>query len=321
MADAHLPNFFIVGAPKAGTTSLYHHLRGHPDVYMSPMKETSYFADEIRFEKLVPELQAVGRRSSRELRSYLDSPTLDDRFGGIITEWSDYLRLFEQVANEAAIGEATPGYLWSPTAVRKIAKTFPNAKIIMILRNPIERAFSQFLQMSNTGSYALSFDEHIEACLRNRRTDQLSMVYPFLEYGLYGEQVQRYRDAFPPSQIGIWLYEETLVPGFLRAVYEFLGVDGNFVPDTTQRHLEQRIPRIPYVNRLLSRPGVGAGLKRCIPARIRPMVQRAIYRPRRSMAMSSHAREALLAFYREDVLTLGMKLGKDLSHWLERRPI
>ena len=94
----------------------------------------------------------------------------------------------------------------------RIAQVAPHARIIMILRNPVERAFSQYMQMSNTGLYRPSFEEHIAACLAQRSTNRITMVYPFLEYGLYSEQLDRYLDAFPRSQLGIWLYEETLLP-------------------------------------------------------------------------------------------------------------
>ena len=319
MTEGRLPNFFIVGAPKCGTTSLYHHLRQHPDIYMSPLKETSYFASEFRVENLAPELQKLGRRSSESLRRYLDCPPLAERFGGIVTKWQDYQLLFKQAGKESAVGEATPGYLWSPTAALRIAGAVPDAKIIMILRDPIERAFSQYLQMSNTGLYRMSFDDHVEACLARRGDGHISMVHPFLEYGLYSEQVQRYRDAFPLSRIGIWLYEETLAPGFLRSVYEFLGVSGDFVPDTSKRYLEQRVPRIPYLSRLLARPVAASVLRLLVPDLIRPVMRRIGYRRRRDISMSDGARRRMMTYYRADVELLAGMLGRDLSSWLDGR--
>ena len=274
MNETRLPNFFIVGAPKAGTTSLYHHLRQHPDIYMSPLKETSYFSNEFRVENLVSDLEGIGRQSQAELRRYLDTHPLGDRFGGMVTEWRDYLSLFEQAGMESAIGEASPGYLWSRTAALRIAQVAPHARIIMILRNPVERAFSQYMQMSNTGPYRLTFEEHIAACLAERSTDRISMVYPFLEYGLYSEQLDRYLATFPRSQLGIWLYEETLLPGFLQQVFEFLGVNAEFMPDTSKRYLEQHIPRITYLSRLAAHPAVASTLQMLVPETIRPMLKR-----------------------------------------------
>src|SRR5256885_16068929 len=95
------PNFFLAGAPKAGTTSLYHYLDQHPQVFMSPIKEPCYFSDEIRPEHLAAELQ---RPSG--LAEYLAGPMTEKRFGGPVCRWEDYLRLFERVQGAGAIGEA-----------------------------------------------------------------------------------------------------------------------------------------------------------------------------------------------------------------------
>jgi hypothetical protein len=192
----------------------------------------------------------------------------------------------------------------------------PQARIIIILRNPVERAFSQYMQMSNTGLYRLTFEEHIAACLVERTTDRISMVYPFLEYGLYSEQLDRYLAAFPRSQLGIWLYEETLLPGFLRQVFAFLGVHEEFVPDTSKRHLEQRIPRIPAMRRLLAEPHLSALLQVLVPVSLRPMLKQIVYRRRRNISMSIEVRRKLNDFYRADVAVLSQRLGKDLSQWL-----
>ncbi len=317
-AEGKLPNFFIVGVPKAGTTSLYHHLSQHPDVYMSPLKETSYFSPEMRIELLAPELRALGDRSAQNLRKYLDSPSplLEPYFGGVVTGWADYCRLFKGVGEETAIGEATPGYLWSQTAATRIAARFPEARIIAILRNPADRAFSQYLQMSNTGTYRVSFQAHLGACLASSATEEINMLHPFLEYGLYAAQLHRYRDVFPAAQIGVWLYEDTRRPCFLGDVFEFLGVDRSFRPDTSKRYLEQRVPRTPYLNRILQRPGVAAGLRSLVPQPMRSALRSLVYRSRGSVAMSNRERSMLIDHYREDIGKLEGMLGKDLSGWL-----
>ena len=316
MNERRLPNFFIAGAPKAGTTSLYHHLRQHPDVYLSPLKETSYFSTEFRVQNLVPELQARASRNDADLRQYFTSRPLGDRFGGWVTDLQDYLSLFEQAGRELAIGEASPSYLWSPSAATGIAQALPEARIVMILRNPAERAFSQYLQMSNTGSYGLSFDDHIEACLAVRGTDQISMIYPFLEYGLYSEQVRRYLALFPRAQLSIWLYEDTLHSGFLPQVFEFLGVNSGFAPDTSVRYLQQSVPKLPGLQPLLSRRVVASTLEMLVPKAVRPILKRVVYRPWACVTMSANTRTRLIEYYRADVTSLATLLGRDLSHWL-----
>ena len=102
-----LPNFFIVGAPKAGSTSLYHYLDQHPDIYMSPIKEPNYFATEIRPEIFSEDLLPRVEADLRALQEYLQGPMREKRLGGLVTEWDDYLKLFQNVKEERAIGEAS----------------------------------------------------------------------------------------------------------------------------------------------------------------------------------------------------------------------
>src|SRR5258708_108403 len=163
-----LPNFFIVGAPKAGTTSLYYYLGQHPDVYMSPVKEPNYFAEEIRLCNIGAQWQDWAQRENDSLQQYLLGPMQEKRFGGIVSNWTDYLKLFQNVNGEKAIGEASVCYLWSRTAARNIASTTPNAKIIMVLRNPVDRAFSQYKQAVASGLIGKSFREQVRKSLNNK---------------------------------------------------------------------------------------------------------------------------------------------------------
>ena len=140
-----MPNFFIVGAPKAGTTSLYHYLDQHPDVYMSPVKEPCHFSEEIRLQNFSQEMLPGVKPTCAPSRSTLRGPMTEKRFGGVGMEWDDYLRLFENVKGEAAIGEASALDLGSKTAARNIQLRVPNARILMVLREPVGRAFSNTL--------------------------------------------------------------------------------------------------------------------------------------------------------------------------------
>src|SRR6202012_2675308 len=97
-----LPNFFLAGAPKAGTTALYHYLAQHPDIYMSPVKEPNFFAEELRFENFSDHFRKLA-----ETRAPARGP---------VPEWADYVKLFEGVNAETAIGEASVSYFWSKNA-------------------------------------------------------------------------------------------------------------------------------------------------------------------------------------------------------------
>jgi hypothetical protein len=135
------PNFFIVGAPKAGTTSLYSYLDQHPQIYMSPIKEPSYFASELRPENFHSQFQLRMLREAENVRKYLAGPMTEKRFGGPVVDWESYLRLFQNAREGQAIGEASASYLWSASAAGNISARIPGARIVMILRDPAERAY------------------------------------------------------------------------------------------------------------------------------------------------------------------------------------
>src|SRR5665213_879648 len=100
---SRLPSFFIIGAPKAGTTSLYHYLDQHPEIFMSAIKEPHFFADEIREEHCDPELRRRMAGENYGLRDFLSGPMREKRFGGIVSDWEDYVRLFANAVNESAL--------------------------------------------------------------------------------------------------------------------------------------------------------------------------------------------------------------------------
>jgi hypothetical protein len=235
-----LPNFFLVGAPKAGTTSLYHYLAQHPQVYMSPIKEPCYFSDEIRPENLAPEI----RGDSRDVDEYLAGPMTERKFGGPVVRWEDYLRLYAAVRDEVAIGEASVIYLWSPSAARNIARVVPDARILIVLRDPIERAWSQYRDMVTQVGPRWSFDELVAASL-SYRGDQLTFEHPFLELGRYREQVARYTSSFAAVQIAHYEHFRGAPQSTLASIFRFLEVDDSFLPDMTRRHRERTVDPPP----------------------------------------------------------------------------
>jgi hypothetical protein len=311
-----LPSFFIVGAPKTGTTSLYHYLNQHPQIYMSPIKEPCYFASEVRLERFSPEFESCAKSRSRRLGAYLAGPRGVDP-GGIVADWEDYLKLFKNVDCETAIGEASVCYLWSSTAAANIFSQIPEAKIVMILRDPAERAFSQYLQYAANGMVRQSFREHIQCCARNT-SHEFNTLHPFLEYGLYYGQVKAYLDLFPSANVRIYLYEEAWndPPRFLKAIFEYLSVDSEFKADVSRRSLERRAPRLLTSRYMLRKSGLAPRLKTLIPRPIQESFRIALFKPRGSLRMRAPDRRYLCDYYRDDVGKLSSLLDRDLRTWL-----
>jgi hypothetical protein len=311
-----IPNFFIAGAPKSGTTSLHAYLEQHPQIYMSPLKETFYFAPEVRAENFTLTERERIRREAHDLEEYLRGDLRARRFGAVISNWDDYLRLFRFARDEIAIGEATPHYLWSQTAAHNIAAQIPHAKIIIVLRNPVERAFSNYLHLLRVGATRRSFREQVEANLRC--TEQLiGLDWPFLELGHYAQQIERYFKEFPREQIHISLYEELQGdPGRLLAeLLGFLGVERGFRIDVSQRHNESQVPRsVPAY--LLQRWPLLRKVARLTPRAVRSRARPLLLRSRASVTMDPADRAFLTDYYRDEIRALARLLNRDLSAWL-----
>ena len=280
MKPATLPNFFIAGAPKAGTTSLYHYLDQHPEIYMSPIKEPHYFASEIRLERFSERLRPRAEQDAGTLRAYLDSSMSEKRFGGVVTEWSDYLKLFRKAEGRKAIGEASVCYLWSESAAENIRRGIPDARIILILRNPVEMAFSMYIHTLRSGAIHCSFREAIEMGIE-QRGGPIDVMHPFLDMGFYHQQVKRYLETFLAERIVIYWYDEYQADParILADIFRFLKVDATFCPDMSKRYLEAGTPDV---------------------------------------MLDPADRAFLIEFYRDDISKLSDLLKRDLSSWSPR---
>src|SRR5581483_8954386 len=206
------PNFFIIGASKAGTTSLYEYLRQHPDVFMSEDKEPWFFCD-------IPD----------------PAPTSANRY-----TLDTYLDLFAGAGTCKAIGEASVSYLPSPAAAARIHERYPDARIILALRNPADRVHSWYRFLCQYGiepgltlEAALADEERRAAVAAEHRDsrymDELILYYHF---GLVASQIEPWTALFPRRQIHVMLFEDlkTRAIDTTKKVYEFLGVDPSFTP-------------------------------------------------------------------------------------------
>ena len=186
------PNFFVVGAPKAGTTSLYSYLKKTKGVYMSPVKEPHYFspviADFANMEK--------------------------------IREKNDYLVLFKDAKDEKAIGECSAGYLRDPKTPELIQKTIPHAKIIIILRDPLERALSHYLKHWRNGNVIEPFNVALRKFTESKEKESQFLHFT-IEPGFYYESVKRYLDIFGHDQVKIIIFEE-FVKNSRKTILEIL---------------------------------------------------------------------------------------------------
>ncbi|MEA2326119.1 MAG: hypothetical protein QOE68_1078 [Thermoanaerobaculia bacterium] len=275
-----LPNFLVIGAAKGGTTSLYHYLRQHPDIYMSPMKEPNYYTDED---------QLFGKRSIRSRNGYE--------------------QLFAAVNGERAIGEATPRYLNALTGIGRIQADLPGVRLIATLRQPADRGYSAYLQRFTDSREWRSADDVLQpgnylfesgyyhAKLRRYfdtfPRDQIKVI-------LFDDLIAR-----PQATV--------------QSLFRFLGVDADFPVDTSTRFNRTLSPRFVRLTRLfnatakavarnapwVSGTGLGTPLRRPLLRKPDP-IPPALWR-------------RLTDQYRDDITATGELLDRDLSHWLTPR--
>lgn len=284
-----LPTFVIIGAHKGGTTSLHAYLREHPDVFMTTVQEPCFFA-----------LEGQSRRNPDGTPS---RPMLQAQ--GAAYTWPEYVELFREVRDERAIGEKSPIYLPNPQAPHRIKQYLPDVRLIAVLRQPGDRAFSHYRMNVGSGSEKLPFDQAVKRELERTHL-RPGVVQPYLRYGFYADSVARYKEVFPPEQLRFYLYDDFSAdtPGVVADIFRYIGVDPTFTPRTDVRHNARPQRNRPLKSRIRSH--VAASVPRAVGLERPP-----------TTALSTATRRRLLDIYRPDILKLQDLLSRDLSAWLQ----
>ena len=301
-----LPNFLVIGAGKSGTTSLYHYLGQHPEVYMSPVKEPKFFALEGRGIYF----RGPGDRE-------MMTQTADNR---AVTTIEEYEALFSGVKDEKAIGEASPIYLHNDQAPARIKHHLPEAKLIAVLRDPVERAYSAYLHQVRDGREWLDFAEALRA-EEQRIRDDWAPGWRYKLVGFYHRHLTRYYDLFGGDRIRVYLYEDLGADpvAVSRDIFGFLGVDDSFAPDTSLRHNVSGIPKSKALVSIIKRPNpIKSVAKAVLPEGLRKRMSVSVQNRnlKKAPPMPEGAMRELVEAYREDVLKLQDLIGRDLSGWL-----
>jgi Sulfotransferase domain len=304
-----VPDFFIVGHPKCGTTALYEMLRSHPRIYMPSLKEPQFFASEMR----------VGARPQH----------LPDTL-------EDYLALFDGAGADQLLGEASPSYLRSHTAASSIAEVQPRARIIAILREPaslLRSVHLQFVQAVIETEHDLREALALEQDRREGRHLPRHGMWPqalqYSDHVRYVEQLRRYRSVFGPENMLVLIYDDFRADnaGTVRQVLRFLGVDdtapiGSVEANPTVGARSRSVHELVHAVAVGRGPvslRVNAALKALTPQGLRRRALRAV---RRTVVYGAPpaADEQLMAELRSrfkgEVLALSDYLGRDLvSVW------
>ena len=237
---------------------------------------------------------------------------------------SEYEDLFSGVDGERIVGEASTDYLYSDSALNALRSEFPNAKLVAILRNPAERAYSQYVQhVSQLREPCRRFWDAIELEEERKQSDWCHYWY-YRNLGFYGRQLSRYFEAFDAEQIRVFLFEDlrSNPKALFRELFDFLGVDASFQPDLkSDARNESAMPKSSRMHALLTGPSATRSIARRVvprPLRIAGLKWVASRRQTaKAPGLSPDERRQLLEGYREDIKLLETLIGRDLSGWLE----
>ena len=296
-----LPNFLIVGAAKSGTTALYHYLGQHPEVFLSPIKETNFFAQK-------------GKK--------IDFHGPKDNLGNhrkTITEIVDYNNQFINVADEKAIGEICPSYLYFKDAPKNIKEHIPDAKIIVILREPVSRAFSAWVHLTRDGREYLSFNDAI-ADEKRRIKDNWAGIWHYKEAGKYYGQLRRYYDSFPKENIKVIIYEDFKKDPLVvyKVICDFIGVKNSFEPNMTVKHNTGSLSNSQFLTNLFMKPNILKSLFRIIcPSFLRKKIEQIFFRANliNTPIISKENNNRLRLLYSKDIERLEELINIDLNDW------
>ena len=285
-------DFFIVGAPKAGTTSLYRYLSEHPQVEMSSQKEPDYFSDNAIHE------QGIYYGKNRV-------NTLDK-----------YESLFTQ-KESVVYGDASVSYLFYDNVAKDIKNYNPNAKIIIMLRNPIERAFSHYLMDCRLGLISDSFENIISKKSKHKNAHLYYQQY--IEVSKYANQIQRYLDLFDKENILLIDYEDFKknVSDTVDQAYNFLDISSVLTANINTHYNAFTMPKNKVIRFIYSFVFLRKTLNLFLPIYLVNIIRDSLFNADKKPELLKETRGQLRILFNDDIKKLNEVLGKDYSKWIK----
>ncbi|MCU1266145.1 MAG: hypothetical protein JWM21_2463 [Acidobacteria bacterium] len=294
------PDFFLVGAPKCGTTAMYQFLSQHPDIFLPENKEVHFFGTDL-----------YSPHYSRDLEKYLG--------------------LFAGATNQKRVGEGSVWYLYSKVASSEIKEFCPGAAILIMLRNPVDMIYSLhghrlYINSEDIEDFATALEAEEE---RRRGLRLPANPYPiaglyYREVGKYAEQVQRYFACFGREQVKVLLYDDFKADpaGVCREVFSFLGVSPAFPLEISVINASKKIRSRALASFLDPPPPLARKVARALTT---PEMRHKLFRTVQGMNTEHRPRQPLppdlkrrlLKGFAPDVQRLSELLGRDLSHWYQ----
>jgi hypothetical protein len=301
-----MPNFLVIGSAKCGTDALCNYLSQHPSIYMSSNKEPNFFVAEGAGD--IPYRGPGDRKALTDWDMWISTADA-------------YQALFANVTTERAIGEGTTWYLYDELAPGRIRRHIPDARLIAVLRNPVDRAYSAYTMLLRDGREPARDFATALAAEDERVRANWEPMWHYRRMGFYSSQLKRYYDTFDKAQIHVVLYDDfnARPREVVGDLFRFLEVDDTFEPDTSSRHNVSLVPRHQTFHMLVAGDNpVKSLVKSVVPPDLRRGVKARLVAGNltKPTPMPPAVRRELIEVFRPDVLELQDLLGRDLSRWL-----
>lgn len=313
--NPRLPDFFIVGAAKAGTTSLYQNLKQHPEIFLPQIKEVNYFCSDIQVKNFRPD---YAKSVTTDIDAWISGGMKHELFHGFLQNEMQYEKIFSGAGSAKAVGELSNTYLYSQIAAKNIHAQFPQAKIIMFLRNPAERAFSHYAMDFRNGLVKTDFITEFNAD-RNKTVRGWGSSHLYFELGNYYEQVKRFFDLFPANQIKVFLFDELVndEDKVFKSICEFIGVNSAFEFDFSEEFNTGAVPKNKMLSALSKQNGLKRFLKNTLSGSFKKNLKKIFFKSATAMKLNDADRNFLIELYKTDVQKTAALIHRDLSAWLK----
>lgn len=299
--DIRLPNTIVIGAPKSGTTSLFYYLKGHPSIYAPVRKELHYFSYDLLARHLSGPGDGVVMRSLCATRE-------------------EYMGHYAAARTERVIVEVSPSYMYYADEVsERIKDELGSVKIVALLRDPVERAFSQYMYLVRENRETLSFYDALMV-EQERENAGWSDIWRYSAHSCYASSIRKYVSAFGCENIRVILTHELAVSTehVLADLFVFLGVDSTVRPDTTRIYNRSGEPRSRFVADFFARSNIVKSIgKAIIPERIRVPLRLTILdlNTGAKREIDQRSRQLVMERCHSDVVELERLLGRTTG-WL-----
>lgn len=284
-------NFFIVGAAKSGTTSIHSYLKEHPEIYMLEPKEINYYVKE--------EVESQGLF-----------------FQGYVAQTKEeYEKIRSKGDDYKAVGEASVSYLFYEKAPHRIKRDYPNAKILIFLRNPADRAYSHYLMDHRIGHVSTPFKYIVN---QTEHSAFGSLYYQqYIKLGFYHDQVKRYVDVFGEKNVCIMLDEDLKqdLQGALVKIFLFLQVSAADVNPTPTHQNIFFVPKTRSTKFLYKIYWLRKALKIFLPDSVIEKLKSSKLSDKNKPLLDDKTRKTLIQMYYNDVSRLEQLIDRELAHW------